>query len=85
MSDLQLYFREYLACASPSCDLHTVHHLLERLVVSLVDRAAVQTHHAREPLHVIDRGRCGHLRAETVTADRRQRQLVLIHKTHYVC
>ena len=65
-------------------DLDVLCKLLVRLVVLVIEGTAVEADNSGESVGVVDG--CGgcNLGSETVTADRRHRDLVLIHKSHNV-
>lgn len=63
-------------------DLDVLCELLVGLVVLVVEGAAVETHDTRESVHVVYGSRSCNLGTETVTTDRRHRDLVLVHKSH---
>ena len=64
--------------------LHVLSELLVRLVVSVVDGAAVEAHNASEAAVVVDGCSCGHLRTETVATYSCHGNLVLVHEPHNV-
>jgi len=64
--------------------LDVVGKLLVSLIVPVVERAAVEAHNTGETVVVVDGSGSGNLGAETVAANRRHGDLVLIHEPYDV-
>lgn len=58
--------------------------LLVRLIVLVVDWAALKLDNSRESIHVIDGGCCSNFSTITVTSDRGHSNVLLIHESNNV-
>jgi hypothetical protein len=63
-------------------DFDVLCEFLVRLIVLVIEGTAVEAYDSGESVGVVDGCGSCNLGSETVTADRRHRDLVLIHKSH---